>query len=119
MPAKRPQSTAVIATSIATGEQRLYASMQEAADVGGFSYQYVIQCVRGLIKHHGGFTFMAVSGQRPLSEPTPRLKRVADLRNEGMVTKDIAKLLGLAVETVQKYQKQAARIGLTTHIKPE
>lgn len=119
MPAKRPQSTAVIATNIRTGEQHLYQSMTEAADKGGFSYQYVQMATRGLIKNHGGFTFTPVSGLRPVTKLRPRIHQVAELRNKGMITKDIAAQLGLAVDTVQKYQKQAARIGLTTHIKPE
>lgn len=119
MTAKRPQSTAVIATNMRTGEQHLYKSMVEAAEKGGFSYQYVQMAMRGLIKNHAGFTFTPVSGVRPVTKLRPRIHEVAELRNKGMITKDIAKHLGLAVDTVQKYQKQAARIGLTTHIKPE
>ncbi len=119
MTAKRPQSTAVIATSMTTGEQRIYKSMTEAAEKGGFSYQYVQMATRGLIPSHGGFTFTPVSGLRPVTKLRPRIHEVAELRNSGMITKEIAKRLGIAVDTVQKYQKQAARIGLTTHIKPE
>ncbi|AWH14562.1 hypothetical protein [Aeromonas phage 13AhydR10PP] len=116
MQVKRPQKTAVIATNIRTGKQHLYQSMQQAADEGGFSYQYVVQCVRGLITQHAGFTFAPVSGLRPVEKPNPRLYPIADLRNQGMTNKQIATETGLKLDTVQKYAKQAARLGLTTHI---
>lgn len=116
---KRPQRTALIATCIKTGKETLYPSIRECADQGHFSYQYVQQCLRGLIPRHGGHTFRPVSGVRPVEKVRPRVHEIAQLRNSGHTTAEISAITGLKPDTVQKYQKQAARLGITTHIMPE
>ncbi|MGL4505767.1 MAG: hypothetical protein ACRCUF_08535 [Aeromonas sobria] len=115
--AKRPQSTAVVATSLATGEQHLYKSMIEAAEKGGFSYQYVQKCVRGQQRQHAGFTFIAVSPKRPNSTKLNRTEEAGVLRGMGMGLAAIANALKVKPETASKYIQQAARLGLCQNLK--
>ncbi|MGL4506622.1 MAG: winged helix-turn-helix domain-containing protein [Aeromonas sobria] len=105
----------IIATSLATGEQYVYQSIAEAADVHDLSTRYVGECARGLIKHYAGFTFAPVSGIPEDVKPSPRLLPIAELRNQGMTAKQIAEATGLKLETVRRYGKQAERLGLITY----
>ncbi|APU00789.1 hypothetical protein [Aeromonas phage Asp37] len=110
----------VVATCLKTGKETLYSSIQECADKGHFSYQYVQLCVHGSMLRHCNHTFKPAPGVvLNAAAKRPRLQQVATLRNQGMANKQIAAELGLKLDTVQKYAKQAARAKLTTHIMPE
>lgn len=113
---KRPQSTAVIATSIATGEQTIFKSMAEAAQLGGFTYYMVQRCVRGTARQHAGFTFSAAGQLREGTGKMTRLQEVAVYRGMGWDLARISKMLGIKHDTAQKYAKQAAYAGMCPHL---
>ncbi|MGL4506716.1 MAG: NUMOD1 domain-containing DNA-binding protein [Aeromonas sobria] len=104
----------VIATSLSTGEQHTYQSIDEAAEKGGFSARYVGECARGLMKQHAGFTFVPVAGMPSVVKPSPRMIPIAKLCNEGLTYREISDATGLKHATVRKYAKQAESLGLIT-----
>lgn len=103
----------IIAKSIATGEETLFKSMQEAAEKGGFHLFSMTNCVKGLQKTHAGFTFRPLCPPRQTGEKLrPRLHELASLYNKGLTRKEIAELMGLTVGTVGKYREWAGNMGL-------
>lgn len=109
---KRPQATAITATNKETGEVHHYKSMVEAAKVGGFDYQMVQNCVRGLSGSHAGFTFKAVSPLRSVSVLRPRVQEAAQYLNQGLTRAEAAKRMGLSTGTVDVYARQARSLGI-------
>ncbi|MGL4506717.1 MAG: hypothetical protein ACRCUF_13380 [Aeromonas sobria] len=107
----------VISTCTEDGVEILYPSMAICATEGNFNRQRVQLCIQGVIKQHAGHTFRAAPGATVPGNPAkrPRLQQVAALKDSGMSNKEIAKTLDLKLDTVQKYAKQAANAGLTTH----
>lgn len=109
---KRPQATAITATNIRTGEVYQYASMRETATKGGFDYQMVQNCVRGLFKAHAGFTFVPASPLRSVDQLRPRVQEAAQYLAKGLTHSQTAKAMGLAIGTVSVYARQARNLGL-------
>ncbi|MGL4755230.1 MAG: hypothetical protein ACRCXB_22960 [Aeromonadaceae bacterium] len=109
---KRPLATAITATNKETGEVHHYKSMVEAAKVGGFDYQMVQNCVRGLSGSHAGFTFKPVSPLRSVSVLRPRVQEAAQYLNQGLSHSQTAKVMGLAVGTISVYARQARCLGV-------
>lgn len=109
---KRPQSTAITATNKVTGEVHNYKSMVEAAEKGGFDYQMVQNCVRGLCGSHAGFTFKPVSPLREVGTLRPRVQQAAQYINQGLTHSQTAKAMGLVTGTVSVYARQARSLGL-------
>ena len=109
---KRPQSTAIIATNKATGEEHHYKSMVEAAEKGGFDYQMVQNCVRRLCGSHAGFTFVPVGPLRNVGTLRPRVQEAAKFLNQGLTHSQTAKAMGLSVGTISVYARQARSLGV-------
>ncbi|APU01205.1 hypothetical protein [Aeromonas phage 32] len=107
----------IIATSIRTGEPYYYRSIEEAAAKGGFTARYVGECARGVIKQHAGFTFVPVAGLPSVVKPSPRISRIAELRNKGLTRAQIVEETGFKDATVRKYAKVAEHLGLITKLR--
>lgn len=111
MPVRIP----VTATSIATGEVVKFASVTDAARVGGFDRTCVHACIHGQRKHHNGFTFKSDIPLRPVSDQT-LIHKVADLANCGLNNKQIAAEMGLSVSTVRNRMPMARNLGLLNEV---
>lgn len=109
---KRPQATKVIATNAATGETFHYNSMAEASTMGGFDYQMVMNCVRGLAPQHAGFTFAPASPLRNVGILRPRVQELARHVNSGLSREQAAVKMGLTIGTARHYYRLACHLGV-------
>lgn len=109
----------VIATSIATGEEKLYPSITQAVEIGGFTYSCVLNCVRGSVKQHAGFTFRSAGPLPRIPCTSPRVSQAGLMRAQGLTIQQVADTMGLKWDTAQKYSKQAANLGLCPHANEE
>lgn len=106
-----PAATPVQAFNVATGEIHTYASMRQAATLGGFDYTSVKNCVQGKTPIHAGFRFKAV-GEVRKTKANNLISRVAGLRRKGLTNRQIAEQLGITKNTACVYACKANNMGL-------
>lgn len=107
-----PAKTAVVAISLATGERTRYPTIRQCADIGGFDYSSVRNCLHGRQKSHAGFKFEALTPLRQ-KKPNGNIVKVAELRNQGLSNEEIAEVMSLKPATIPYYACQASNMGLT------
>lgn len=111
-PNTQPVSTRVMAISLSTGEEVIYETIRRAAEIGGFEYSSIRNCLHGRQKSHAGFRFEADTPLRAKAVES-NITKVAALRNQGLDNQAIADKLGLVLGTVAVYGSQAVNLGLT------
>lgn len=104
------RSVAVIATSIATGETFEYVSINSAC-ADGFARQAIADTISGISTQHAGFRWEAKDPTKA-NGPTPAIKRVAELRNQGVSNPQIMEVTGYSYNYMNSLISRAIKFGL-------
>lgn len=102
----------VVGVSIATGERFAYPSIAAACRDGGFQDDCIALCVKGLARHHAGFTWHEEGKEGQPPKVSPQVQAVADLRNTGHTNREIAAIMGVSYEQTRVYAARAVVAGL-------